>query len=416
MGSAARSGVLPPKRQVVLGSPHRAVGRTQYGHRPFALATAWKRCIRTSRPHVYRHMDKVAYWIGLAGAAWAMAWGPTELLAGSCRLESADHRVTVLELYTSEGCNSCPPADRWLSGLPARGISADRAVLLAFHVDYWNQLGWPDRFSKPAYSARQREVAQRASSGVVYTPQVVLDGRALRQTYSFETLETRLNAISREKGQASISADVTTAAGQVRVSGEVRLAAIDVRQDVEVWIALFEQGLSSRVTRGENGEGCCTTTSWCASWPGRFRSVPMGAAKSSTPSRCAQNGVHRAPAWQSSCSAGPTAARCRRPPATRSAGLDLFQRGKSCLLRGQRGFPGVSWLAARAMAQGPALPPKTREGAHTAGAYCSRFSVLPRSGGISAVLELVVQRAARYLQRRRCGGDVACPDRARRCD
>ena len=197
-------------------------------------------------------MDKVAYWIGLAGAAWAMAWGPTELLAGSCRLESAEHRVTVLELYTSEGCNSCPPADRWLSGLPGRGISADRAVLLAFHVDYWNQLGWPDRFSKPAYSARQREVAQRASSGVVYTPQIVLDGRALRQTYSFDTLETRLNAINREKGQASISADVTTAAGQVRVSGEVRLAAIDVRQDVEVWIALFEQGLSSRVTRGEN--------------------------------------------------------------------------------------------------------------------------------------------------------------------
>jgi hypothetical protein len=197
-------------------------------------------------------MGKAAYWMVVAGAAWAMGCGAGELRAESCRLESPPHRVTVLELYTSEGCNSCPPADRWLSGLPKRGVSADKAVLLAFHVDYWNQLGWPDRFSKPAFSARQREVAARASSGVVYTPQVVLDGRALRQTYSFDAVAGRLSAINGEKGQASISAEVATAAGEVRVSGEVRLAGGAARQDVEVWIAVFEQGLSSRVTRGEN--------------------------------------------------------------------------------------------------------------------------------------------------------------------
>jgi hypothetical protein len=197
-------------------------------------------------------MGKTAGWIGVAGAIWATGAAPAELGTQTCRLESPPHRVTVLELYTSEGCNSCPPADRWLSGLPARGVSGNKAVLLAFHVDYWDQLGWPDRFSQPGFSARQREVAARASSGVVYTPQVVFDGRALRQVYSLDALDRRLDAINAERGQAAIRAEVATAAGMVKVGGEVRLTDAAVRQDAEVWVALFEQGLSSRVTRGEN--------------------------------------------------------------------------------------------------------------------------------------------------------------------
>jgi hypothetical protein len=193
-----------------------------------------------------------ARWIALGSAVWAMGWSTGALPAATCRLESPAHRVAVLELYTSEGCNSCPPADRWLSGLPRRGVTADRAVLLAFHVDYWNQLGWPDRFSQPAFSARQREVAARASSGVVYTPQAVVDGRALRQTYVFGDLDSRLSAINREKARASISAGIATRARMVQIDGEVRLADGTANRDAEAWLAVFEQGLSSTVTRGEN--------------------------------------------------------------------------------------------------------------------------------------------------------------------
>ena len=79
----------------------------------------------------------------------------------------------MVELYTSEGCNSCPPADRWLSTL-----KADPAVVaLAFHVDYWDRLGWKDRFASAAFTARQ--AAQQATNGArfSYTPQVVVDGR-----------------------------------------------------------------------------------------------------------------------------------------------------------------------------------------------------------------------------------------------
>jgi hypothetical protein len=158
----------------------------------------------------------------------------------------------VLELYTSEGCSICPPADRWLSSLPQRGVSADKAILLAFHVDYWNRLGWPDRFSQPRFSERQSEVAARASDNVVYTPQIVLDGRALGLMYSFDAIARRLAEINREKGLASISADVGTAEDEVRVSAEVEVAAVPARRDAQIWIALFEQGLSSRVSAGEN--------------------------------------------------------------------------------------------------------------------------------------------------------------------
>lgn len=196
-------------------------------------------------------MDKGRYLLGWIGAAGMLGWA-AGVCAASCHLESPQHRVPVLELYTSEGCNSCPPADRWLSNLPRRGVSPDRAVLLAFHVDYWNQLGWPDRFSQAAFSARQRQVAARASSGVVYTPQAVLDGRALNQTYTFDTVERRLSGINSAPAPASISADPTTNSTEVQVRAQIRLADPAARADAEAWVALFERGLSSRVTRGEN--------------------------------------------------------------------------------------------------------------------------------------------------------------------
>ena len=86
-------------------------------------------------------------------------------MAAGCQSHSLPHRVSVLELYTSEGCSSCPPADRWLSALPQRGISASMVIPLRFSVDYWNQLGWPDRFSQPGFSERQRRLNDRLKSG-----------------------------------------------------------------------------------------------------------------------------------------------------------------------------------------------------------------------------------------------------------
>ena len=98
-------------------------------------------------------------------------------LGSECTAKSGERRVALLELYTSEGCNSCPPTDEWVSKLPSNGLTSDRIVPLAFHVDYWNYLGWQDVFSQTSFTERQRQTAQINSSGFIYTPQLVLTGR-----------------------------------------------------------------------------------------------------------------------------------------------------------------------------------------------------------------------------------------------
>lgn len=169
-----------------------------------------------------------------------------------CRLDSPAQRVTVVELYTSEGCSSCPPADRWLSSLPGEGVLPDNAILLAFHVDYWNALGWPDRFSRPQYSERQRGLAARSGASFVYTPQVLVDGRDFRAGRSTRNLRTRLAEINRQPAKAQISADVRGSPGELRIRGRAGLTSVAAGTGAQVWIAVYENGLSTQVRAGEN--------------------------------------------------------------------------------------------------------------------------------------------------------------------
>ncbi|HTL15149.1 MAG TPA: DUF1223 domain-containing protein, partial [Thermomonas sp.] len=90
--------------------------------------------------------------------------------AATCATHSDAHAVPLVELYTSEGCSSCPPADRWF----ARQVGRTDATWLAFHVDYWDSLGWPDRFASAAYTRRQRQRVAAWASDTVYTPQVMV--------------------------------------------------------------------------------------------------------------------------------------------------------------------------------------------------------------------------------------------------
>jgi len=181
----------------------------------------------------------VLVWIGLAAAAY-----------GDCELHSPPQRAVLVELFTSEGCNSCPPADRWLSALRTQSAPAEGVVALAFHVDYWNQLGWRDRFSQPAFSERQREIAARQSSRVIYTPQVVVDGQDLRRWSDAGRFAARVSAIRREPAGAAIEGSARLDGKWVRVDGAVRL---EERQEAAaVFVALIENGLQTQVGAGEN--------------------------------------------------------------------------------------------------------------------------------------------------------------------
>ncbi len=157
-------------------------------------------------------------------------------------------RVPVLvELFTSEGCSSCPPADTLLRDLIATQPVAGAFIIgLSEHVDYWNRLGWTDPFSDRAFSARQSAYAASAKSSEVYTPQMVVDGRA-----SFVGSD-RTRAIAEITAAAARhKADVAlqwTETGEL----DVRLAPGSVKAETPVWVSISEDGLTVRVVRGEN--------------------------------------------------------------------------------------------------------------------------------------------------------------------
>ena len=96
-----------------------------------------------------------------------------------CAAQSASTLTPVIELYTSEGCSSCPPADQWLSTLKAANAKG-QVVAQAFHVNYWDYIGWTDRFAAPAYTSRQKQVSAANKLDGIYTPQLVRNGVTTR--------------------------------------------------------------------------------------------------------------------------------------------------------------------------------------------------------------------------------------------
>ena len=182
-----------------------------------------------------------------------MTLAATSAHATTCTAENSARRVALLELYTSEGCNSCPPADRWVSELPGRGHTPASVVTLAFHVDYWNYLGWRDPFSKPQYSERQRMASQRNRARVVYTPQLLLNGRDYRRGTVFDDVGDRLNALNRDPPRAAIRLRLDTDDSmRLAVAGSATIAETAARSEAQAYLALYENNLSNDVTTGEN--------------------------------------------------------------------------------------------------------------------------------------------------------------------
>ncbi len=143
----------------------------------------------------------------------------------------------MVELYTSEGCNSCPPADRWLSSLIGRGDT----LAAAFHVDYWDRLGWRDRFGSARHTQRQSQAQAHAGVGFSYTPQVLVDGRDWRRWPSLPPVPDV------RPGRATL---VLQRDGD-QVQWQVQPAA-DAPARLALWWALLEDGHVTEVKAGEN--------------------------------------------------------------------------------------------------------------------------------------------------------------------
>lgn len=169
-------------------------------------------------------------------------------LMAECRFTSPAHRVALLELYTSEGCSSCPPADRWLSGLDRQGGDGQQFIPLALHVDYWNYIGWQDPFSSPRYTQRQRHIARNNTLGTIYTPQLVLQGSDFR-AWRHMNFAALLTDINKQPAQAQIAINLKPVSERVFA---LQVTASSQQPGSRLIVALYENNLISQVTAGEN--------------------------------------------------------------------------------------------------------------------------------------------------------------------
>jgi hypothetical protein len=169
----------------------------------------------------------------------AASIAPVSAIGAEQRFVSGPARTTVVELFTSEGCSSCPPADRWLSGLKDDPGLWSKLVPMAFHVDYWDYIGWQDRFASAEFSARQRAHQRSGNLRTVYTPGFVVNGKEWRGWFRGRKMPV-------SGSQAGVLKFVLDGA---RVTAEFDRS---VAGEHELWVALLGFDLGNDVKSGEN--------------------------------------------------------------------------------------------------------------------------------------------------------------------
>jgi hypothetical protein len=178
----------------------------------------------------------------------------------ACKAASGVTITPVVELYTSEGCSSCPPADKWVSSLKPKSTtnSANSAansagsapVIQAFHVNYWDYIGWPDRFATPAHTNRQRQVSAWNKQNGIYTPQMVLNGQDWRG-WGGSSRNVTASPVSNETAKSSISL-VQTGADQFEAVVTPVAGASSTAATWSAYWTITENGHTTKVKAGEN--------------------------------------------------------------------------------------------------------------------------------------------------------------------
>ena len=172
-----------------------------------------------------------------------MIWLAAGLFAAEPQtFESGETQNSLIELFTSEGCSSCPPAEKWLSGLKSSSDLWKKVVPVAFHVDYWDRLGWRDRFAKPEFTSRQQRYAAAWGGDSVYTPGFVVNGKEWRDWFGGSAIPTT----STKVGVLHVSVD-----DDGKVSASFAPDTMQTRALV-LNVALLGNDLESDVKRGEN--------------------------------------------------------------------------------------------------------------------------------------------------------------------
>jgi len=165
----------------------------------------------------------------------------------------ADRRPVVIELFTSEGCSSCPPADALLKALELKQpVAGAEVIALEEHVDYWNQDGWEDPYSAAEWTIRQQEYVSKFKGKGPYTPQMIVDGeREFTGNNTRDALESIRAAAQQQLANVSVTADSGGNPGEPHF--QVHVADMpEPDEKADVWLAITEDGLQANVGAGEN--------------------------------------------------------------------------------------------------------------------------------------------------------------------
>jgi len=199
-----------------------------------------------------------------------MAAGATEA-PKTCSVTSAARQAALVELYTSQGCSSCPPADRWLTQLDAR-YSRDRVVPIALHVTYWDYIGWKDPYARSEFTSRQRSLAQTNGSRSVYTPGVFVQGQEFPQWSGRATFDDAVRLVTATPAAVRITLHAAARGTVVQVNASA--VALSSAREPRLYLALLESGLATSVRAGENRGETLHNDRVVRAWSGPLPLVP----------------------------------------------------------------------------------------------------------------------------------------------
>lgn len=225
----------------------------------------------------------------LLTALYAIVFASNATAQPQCSAVSGPQTNALVELYTSEGCSSCPPADQWLTRLKAQGNQMGNIVPIALHVDYWDYIGWKDNFANPEFSKRQREMAAVGHARGVYTPQIAINGRDTRSWLSESRFKSEVASITRMPAKAEIRLAVNSPTPKsVQVSTNIKTAEAG---PFVYYLALQENNLQSTVNAGENRGEVLRHDYVVRQWLGPFKVVADGKTSAS-------HEIQLHPAWK----------------------------------------------------------------------------------------------------------------------
>lgn len=206
-----------------------------------------------------------------------------------CSAVSGPQTNALVELYTSEGCSSCPPADQWLSRLKNQSKPIGNIVPIALHVDYWDYIGWKDNFANPEFAKRQREMAALGHARGVYTPQLAINGQDTRSWLSDARFKSEVASINRLPAKAEIRLTVNAqTAKSVQVSTNIKTTEA---RPLVYYLALQENNLQSTVNAGENRGELLRHDYVVRQWLGPFKVGAEGKTSAS-------HDIQVQPAWK----------------------------------------------------------------------------------------------------------------------